>query len=211
MAPEVVLLGDSIFDNGVYVAGGPDVGQQLGERLPSGWESTLLAVDGNVTSDVHAQLERLPASATHLVISTGGNDALGLMNLLSQSANSFSQVLGTLGEVAAQFRSTYHGLLSEALSRQLPTVVCTIYYPSFDDADLQRVASAGLTFFNDVILLEASQNRVPVLDLRSIFTENHHYANSIEPSESGGAKLADSICRLVLEHDFSKPTCQIYF
>ena len=34
MAPEVVLLGDSIFDNGVCVAGGPDVGQQLGERLP---------------------------------------------------------------------------------------------------------------------------------------------------------------------------------
>ena len=170
-----------------------------------------MAFDGNVTSDVHAQLERLPASATHLVISAGGNDALGMINLLGQSANSFSQVLGALGEVATQFRATYHGLLSAALSRQLPTAVCTIYYPSFDDADLQRVASAGLTFFNDVILLEATQSRVPVLDLRSIFTESHHYANPIEPSESGGAKLADSISRLVLEHDFSRPACQIYF
>ena len=211
MAPEVVLLGDSIFDNGVYVAGGPDVRQQLAERLPQGWEATLLAVDGNVTNDVHAQLERLPATATHLVISTGGNDALNQMALLRQSANSYGQVLGTLGDVAAQFRSTYQGLLSEVLSRRLPTVVCTIYYPAFDDPELQRVLSAGLTFFNDVILLEASQSRVPVLDLRSIFTENHHYANPIEPSESGGAKLADAICRLVLEHDFSQPNCQIYF
>ena len=211
MAPEVVLLGDSIFDNGVYVAGGPDVRQQLEERLPQGWESTLLAVDGDVTSDVHAQLERLPSSATHLVISTGGNDALGLIDLLGQSANSFSQVLAVLGEVAAQFRSTYHNLLAEALSRQLPTVLCTIYYPAFDDPDFQQVASAGLTFFNDVILLEASQSLVPVLDLRSIFTEGHHYANPIEPSVSGGAKLADAISRLVMEHDFSKSTCQIYF
>ena len=78
--------------------------QQLGERLRQGWESILLAVDGDVTSDVHAQSERLPSSATHLVISTGGNDALGLTDLLGQSANSFSQVLGALGEVAPQFR-----------------------------------------------------------------------------------------------------------
>ena len=120
-------------------------------------------------------------------------------------------MLGALGEVAAQFRDTYHSLLAEVLSRQLPTVLCAIYYPAFDDPDFQRVASAGLTFFNDVILLEASQSRVPVLDLRSIFTESHHYANAIEPSESGGAKLADAICRLLVEHDFSKPTCQIYF
>jgi len=33
MAPEVVLLGDSIFDNGVYVAGGPDVRQQLAAAI----------------------------------------------------------------------------------------------------------------------------------------------------------------------------------
>lgn len=30
----VVLLGDSIFDNAAYVAGGPDVIHQLRERLP---------------------------------------------------------------------------------------------------------------------------------------------------------------------------------
>ena len=141
----MVLLGDSIFDNGVYVAGGPDVRQQLGERLPQGWECTLRAVDGDVTSDVYAQLEHLPSSATHLVIGTGGNDALGLIDLLGQSANSFSQVLAALGEVAAEFRDTYHGLLAEVMLRKLPIVLCAIYYPAFDDPDFQRVASAGLT------------------------------------------------------------------
>ncbi len=32
----VVLLGDSIFDNGVYVPGGPDVVTQLRAELPPG-------------------------------------------------------------------------------------------------------------------------------------------------------------------------------
>ena len=71
----VVLLGDSIFDNASYVPGGPDVTQHLRRALP-GWRVTLLAVDGAVVDDVARQLQALPADATHLVVSAGGNDAL---------------------------------------------------------------------------------------------------------------------------------------
>ena len=38
---QVVLLGDSIFDNAAYVSGGPDVVAQLGELLPAGWRDAL--------------------------------------------------------------------------------------------------------------------------------------------------------------------------
>ena len=37
---------------------------------------TLLAVDGDTARDVDAQRQRLPADATHLIVSVGGNDAL---------------------------------------------------------------------------------------------------------------------------------------
>ena len=40
----IILLGDSIFDNGAYVHGGPDVNTQLQEILPVGWKTTLRAV-----------------------------------------------------------------------------------------------------------------------------------------------------------------------
>src|SRR6185436_5966678 len=73
----IVLLGDSIFDNAAYVAGGPDVVRQLREILPSGWRATVNALDGAVISDVPQQLKELPRDATHLVLSIGGNDALG--------------------------------------------------------------------------------------------------------------------------------------
>jgi len=67
----IVLLGDSIFDNGVYVNGGPDVIEQLNSILPDGWKGTLLAVDGNVTTDVISQIAALPETGTHLVVSAG--------------------------------------------------------------------------------------------------------------------------------------------
>ena len=42
----VVLLGDSVFDNSAYVAGGPDVVRQLQARLPAGSRASLAACDG---------------------------------------------------------------------------------------------------------------------------------------------------------------------
>ena len=42
----VFLLGDSIFDNGRDVPGGPSVIEHLRRCLPSGLRATLLAKDG---------------------------------------------------------------------------------------------------------------------------------------------------------------------
>jgi hypothetical protein len=79
----VVLLGDSVFDNAAYISGGPDVVTQLRQRLPPGWRASLLAVDGSVIASIAQQLARLPADASHLVISVGGNDALGYASVLA--------------------------------------------------------------------------------------------------------------------------------
>ncbi len=62
----VVLLGDSVFDNEAYVAGGPDVVRQLRHALPTGSKATLCATDGATASGVSRQLQRMPGDATHL-------------------------------------------------------------------------------------------------------------------------------------------------
>src|SRR4051812_42542033 len=74
--PHVVLLGDSIFDNHRYVIPGGDVLTQVRAQLPHRATATLRAVDGAVTAGLSAQLRDLPADATHLFVSIGGNDAL---------------------------------------------------------------------------------------------------------------------------------------
>jgi lysophospholipase L1-like esterase len=198
----IVLLGDSIFDNAAYVAGGPDVAQQLRESMPASWKVTLRAVDGSMTTGVPNQLAVLPADTSHLVVSIGGNDALNQAGILNESAQSSAEVLDKLAHISEQFEFDYHRMLTAVRSCNLPTAVCTIYYPRFPDPLVQRLAVAALSIFNDCILREAIRAGVPVLDLRLICNEDGHYANPIEPSAAGGARIARAISRLIAEHDF---------
>jgi lysophospholipase L1-like esterase len=201
--PHIVLLGDSIFDNAAYVAGGPDVRMQLQERLPPGWHVTLLAFDGSRTQDVASQLQRLPHDATHLVVSVGGNDALDHIDFLTDDATSVSAVLDGLAVIAEAFEDTYHQMVQEVLQGHLSIILCTIYYPRFPDATWQRLAVTALTVFNDVIIRKAFQAGVPLIDLRLICNDETDYANPIEPSAIGGAKIAAAIATVVGTHDFT--------
>jgi hypothetical protein len=201
MSGHVVLLGDSVFDNGAYVGGGPDVGQQLQRRLPSGWRATLAAVDGATVTGVARQLQGMPGDASHLVISVGGNDALGQARILEEGARSVAEALIRVADAAAAFERNYRGMLEEVLRLQIPTGVCTIYYPRFPDRRMQAASVAGLAFFNDCILREAFMRGLAVIDLRLVCNHDADYANPIEPSVIGGEKIAGAITRLVQEHD----------
>lgn len=206
----VVLLGDSIFDNAAYTEGGPSVREQVQERLPLGWQVTLLAVDGSFAQDVLSQLARLPGDATHLILSAGGNDALSHSSMLGETAQSVAQVLDRLAEISASFQEQYHPVVQAVLSRGLPTALCTIYYPRFPEPDLQRAAVTALTVFNDVILRETFAAGTPLIDLRLVCTEDADYANPIEPSSVGGTKMAEVIARVLLEHDFAGRRTEVY-
>lgn len=191
----VVLLGDSIFDNGAYVGGGPDVISQLRQELP-GWKCTLLAVDGDVISGVVRQLGRLPADATHLVVSAGGNDALGYAPLLQEQPSSVAEALLLLGRARDTFDADYRRMLPAVLGPQLPTAVCTIYdTPSSEPG--YEVIKAALSLFNDAITRAAFSRGTPLIDLRLICDEDADYANPIEPSSRGGAKIARAIAAFV--------------
>ena len=193
----VVLLGDSIFDNAAYVAGAPDVVRQVSQRLPSGSKATLAALDGSKLADVRRQLRRVPADATHLVLSVGGNDALGNSDFLGAPARSAAEALSVLADIGEEFERGYLAMLTEVLARGLPTAICTVYYPRFPDAALQKVAVAALTVFNDSIVRAAFARGLPLLDLRLICTEARDYANPIEPSARGGEKIARTIAEFV--------------
>ena len=205
----VVLLGDSIFDNAAYTGGAPDVVRQLRRRVPDGWKATLLAVDGGTTADVREQLRLMPADATHLVVSAGGNDALGHIDFLGAPAATTAEALLGLADIAAGFERRYHGMLTEVLAHGLPTVICTIYYPRFPDATLQRIASTALAVFNDCIIRAAFTHGIPLLDLRLVCTEEGDYADPIEPSAQGGEKIAHAIFRM-LERGFTGGGTEVF-
>jgi len=70
--------------------------------------------------------------------------------------------------------------------------VLTVYNGNLDasEAPLARVA---LTMFKDVILRVAFERGLAVIDPRFVCREPADYANAIEPSASGGRKIADAI------------------
>jgi lysophospholipase L1-like esterase len=207
----VVLLGDSIFDNKSYVgADGKDVVAHLREAIPANWHAILKAIDGSVIENVSRQLSDLPEAATHLIISVGGNDALMNTDVLQMRTDSAAQVLNELANRAERFEQDYSEMLRTVLAKKLPTALCTIYFPSFPDEQIQRIAVAALAAFNDAIIRQAILNNLPLLDLRLICSEKSDYANPIEPSDTGGGKIARKIFELIQHHDFSRRRTEIF-
>ncbi|MGM0931542.1 MAG: GDSL-type esterase/lipase family protein [Actinomycetota bacterium] len=191
-AGHVVLLGDSVFDNAAYVAGGPDVVTQVRGLLPRGWHATLLAVDGDVISGVAGQLRSLPRNATHLVISVGGNDALGFAYLLNEPVRSAAQAFAKFADAQDGFAAAYAAMLEAVAARGLPAAACTIYDtpPSAPD---QRIIRSAAALFNDRITREVFTRGMSLVDLRLVCSEDGDYANPIEPSVQGGHKIAGAI------------------
>lgn len=198
----LVLLGDSIFDNAAYVPGGTPVIEHLRQTIPDGWQATLLAVDGNVTVDVAAQTNCLPPSVTHLVISVGGNDALQQLSVISEPVSTVGEALHHLAAVREDFRHDYRRMLCHVKGFNLPMAVCTIYNSV---PGLRGMEKTALALFNEIILQEAFMAGVPVIDLRLICNEFDDYSliSPIEPSHTGGGKIARAIHSLVEANDFT--------
>ena len=206
----IVLLGDSIFDNRAYVGSEPDVVSHLRAMIPDNWQATLGAVDGNLVEHVAGQLTKAPADATHLIVSAGGNNAIMNADILGLPANSSAEVFDALANRAADFEYQYRDMLEAVLSKNLPTVVSTIYDPNFTDSFMQKIGTAALAAFNDVIIRQAIANGLPVLDLRLICNEADDYANEIEPSGKGGRKIAAKILEVVTGHDFARRRTEVF-
>jgi len=123
---------------------------------------------------------------------------------------------GRLAEVQERFHKHYSGLLERLARTGRPVLVCTIYdacpgmgrhflRPTADpiepavraeiDRHVGRVIRTMLSIFNDVIVRQATRQRMPVVELRDLLTEPEDFSDlsPIEPSARGGQKLADAL------------------
>jgi len=169
-----------------------------------------LAIDGSLACDVVKQISRLPGSATHLVLSVGGNDALGALALLySPTPLPMMNALTMLAEVQLKFEAEYSKVIAALMATGKPLLICTIYDKV---PGLTQELRSALSFFNDVIIQSGVAKGIPVLDLRAVCTDDADYSilSPIEPSTAGGDKIAEQIVRLVQGHSFETGVCSIY-
>jgi hypothetical protein len=119
------------------------------------------------------------------------------------------EALGLLQEVRAQFGRAYRAMVQAVSGAGRPTAVCTVYdaIPGLGPAE-----QAALAGFNEVILREAFLAGLPVIDLRLVCDQPADYApvSPIEPSVTGGAKIARVIAAVATSHDFGQQRSVIY-
>lgn len=191
----IVLAGDSIFDNDIYVLGEPGVIEQLRTSIPDDWSAYKIAVDGDCIRDIRAQLKGLPSHATDLIVSVGGNDVLHYADLL-QKVTQLSDLPGLLTAPLAAFRAEYGQMLQLAKGTGLKTSVCTIYTAvPFEEILFRQYAPIAIAEFNRVILEEAGKLGLPVIRLEEVCTREEDYSkvSPIEPSAIGGQKIVDHL------------------
>ena len=205
----IVLIGDSIFDNGGYVNEGDSVIEQLNPKLTKNTKATLLAVDGDVTDDVYAQLEKLPSDTTHAFVSCGGNDALRIASVLNKPVESVGHAMDVFTEIKNQFEERYSRMVRAVCNKVEKVTICTVHdsVPEYTERAL-----TALSIFNEVILKEAFRINAPVIDLRLACNEAQDYSSvsPIEPSKHGAKKITDLIIRVVQEHNFDLDKSSVY-
>ncbi len=207
----IVLAGDSIFDNGVYVKRGDAVIDLLKHNESNQKKFQLLAKDGSVIDDAMVQFDLVSpfSSCTDLVISCGGNDVLRLVRMLNDPVATVSEACSNFFREMKAFEQRYERLVTKAKTTIDRVVVCTVYYTV---PGLNGSAIAALAMFNATILRVASLLSVPVIDLRTLFTSDDDYSETspIELSLHGGRKIATAIQKNVEEHDFSMQRAVLY-
>merc|ERR1711998_566589 len=125
----LALIGDSTLDNVLYTKGGACVKEHLENKLGKNAKVTLLAKDGAVLKHAAAQLKKLPRGVTHIVISLGGNNALGALGVLRRKVSDVHGALVLLREVQKSFQKEYEAMLDAVSKKGLPILLCLQYNP----------------------------------------------------------------------------------
>lgn len=189
----LVLLGDSILDNGPYTYPEPDTTAHL-QRLPApDWTVQRWAQDGAIMQHLPGQLALLDGRPDAAVLSIGGNDLTPYIGLIERRADSNAEVLAELLAIADGFSLQYEAAARSVAERAARTVLCTIYEVKLEPAIVGHLARVPLGLINDRIQWIGARLGLEVLELRSVCTEEEDFVLQIEPSALGAEKIARAI------------------
>jgi len=202
-AAHIVLLGDSTLDNARYLEPGEQsVEAQLERRCKErGWGMTLLAQDGSTLDDVACnQIPFIPDCATHIVLSASGNNLLALLNELAAANFSPSALWTAVKDGLREVANSYRRVLQAILACGCHVACCTVYRPNFNHIFLRSLASMSLGMHNTRIREITMDLDVSVVDFASIFDSSEDFANPLELSTQGGAKVVANLLQFVRDH-----------
>jgi hypothetical protein len=183
-----ILLGDSIFKNNAYVSDGKNVEKLVAEKNEN---SFSFAEDHSKIVDIYSQINQIPvelnSSNSLIFLSAGGND------ILSHYVDQNQDITNT--SVLKPLFLSYKNLV-KSIQTKLPNakiILVDIYYP--DNLQYKQFHSI-IKEWNSMIydFAENPKNNIySVIRISSHLTRPEDFSFGIEPSASGGKKIADLI------------------
>ena len=185
----IVLLGDSMLKNNLYVSRDKSIEEILKEKFSG--QVINYATDRSKIIDVHSQSYKLLANlnmdTTSIILSAGGNDILFYYMDQHGDTKDTSILKSTLAD---------YKLLIESIQKMLPKAklyLLDIYYPISDKYQKYKPI---IKEWNEMIYAYAkdqANNIKGVIKVSDVLKEKEDFASDIEPSSVGGQKIAASI------------------
>lgn len=175
----IILMGDSILNNSIYVPNGESVVDYLKKENPN---VLNVAKDGATITDLYSQLDNIPLkynnSNTYLFISIGGNDILHT-NATINIVQLFNKYLDFLKALRVKLGNTNINILN-------------LYLPANP-----RYNSYKPTIEQWNQLINKYSNKVGemynVIDIYSLLNQPEDFVYDIEPSTLASQKIANII------------------
>lgn len=187
----IILMGDSILKNNAYVNNGMSIEILVEERNN---QVLSLAEDHATIADIFAQINKLPTELnnpnTFIFLSGGGN------NILSHYVDQNQDITDT--SILKPMFAAYKNLI-KSIQTRLPRaklILLDIYYP--DNLRYKQFHSI-IKEWNSMIydFAEKTKNNIyAVIRISNHLTQNEDFSFGIEPSSSGGNKIADLILNI---------------
>lgn len=180
----IVLLGDSMLENGNYVDEDKTVSSCIKKTHK---KNLVLAEDESKIDDIQLQLKRmhdkLNNKNTYVFLSVGGNDLLNIYKYQKKDVNELfyvNYVFENYKQLVTKIKKKYNFKL----------VLLNIYYPK--DNYYTKFHNI-IKKWNDKLFEFARKNKIQMLDVTNLLHKKKHFTNGIEPSVSGSKILANSI------------------
>ena len=186
----IVLIGDSILNNSVYVFENESVPDLIQNKMHSEHLFYNFAKDGATIQDCITHLANIPEdkinaleSTTSIFVSAGGNDILNSHNSESTINALFEQYIKLISAIKKTF-------LSKNDNANITIIALNLYYP-FNPS--YKMFYPFIKQWNDLLETNQEKNGYKLLKIDSIIVHPDDLIYDIEPSFTGGKKITEQI------------------
>lgn len=181
----IILLGDSILNNSLYVPFGKSVYDDLTKKTKNAF---IYARDNSTIFDVYSQLNDISSDlnkpSTYIFLSAGGNDILMKGGYITDAE--VNELFTTYEELVKQIKNKFNKVQIVLLNLYLP------YNPNY--SIYKKAVEKWNKFINTFV--EESDGEYQKINLQKLLFEKDDFVHSIEPSILGSQKIADAIYQL---------------